>query len=105
MDLSIILVNWNSEEYLRKCIAMKARTQLWLCEKNYGSFYSLLFRLAMVVNASVRLVILVAMRLFARMFGAKYALDSAWLRWSTILKTLLVSRNSAAARSAIPIAS
>jgi GT2 family glycosyltransferase len=84
--------------------AMKTRAQLWFCEKNYGSFYSLLFRLAMVINASVRLVLLVAMRFFAGMFGAKHTLDSAWLRWSIILKTLM-SRNSAAARSAIPMAS
>ena len=83
---------------------MKARAQLWFCEKNYGFFYSLLFRLAMIINASVRLVLLVALRLFVKIFGAKHALDSAWLRWSITLKTLL-SRNSAAARSAIPMAS
>jgi len=84
--------------------AMKARAQLWFCAKNYGPFYSLLFRLAMVTNASVRLLLLVAMRLVARTFGARHPLDSAWLRWSITLKTLL-SRNSVAARSAIPIAS
>lgn len=85
--------------------AMKTRAQLWFCEKNYGSFYSLLFRLAMIVNAIARVVLLVAVRLSARMLGAKHVMDSAWLRWSIILKTLLMSRNSATARSVIPTAS
>jgi len=85
--------------------AMKTRAQLWFCEKNYSSFYSLIFRLAMVVNACARLILLVGIRLFARMLGAKHALDSAWLRWSITLKTLLMSPNSAPARPAVPTAS
>ena len=81
--------------------AMKTRAQLWFCEKNYGSFYSLMFRLAMIVNASARLLLVVIIRLLARILRAKHPLDSAWLRWSITLKTLLMSRNSAPARSVI----
>ena len=72
--------------------AAKTRAQLHFCEKNYGSVYAFLFWLTLVINASMRLLILAAMRIFARVFRSKHALDSTWLRWSVTLKTLVKSR-------------
>jgi len=79
--------------------AMKTRAELHFCQKNYGRLYSILFRLAMVINASTRLMLLAAMYLFARVFRVKHALDSTWLRWSVILKTLVTARSSVTEQS------
>jgi GT2 family glycosyltransferase len=74
--------------------AMKTRAELHFCQKNYGRFYSFLFRVAMIINASTRLMLLAAMRLFARVFRVRNALDSTCLRWSVILRTLVTSGSS-----------
>ena len=79
--------------------AMKTRAELQFCDRNYGRYYALLFRMALILNASARLGLLAAVSLFAKVFRVKYALDSAWLRWSVILKTLLTSRGAAATQS------
>jgi hypothetical protein len=72
--------------------AMQTKAELRFCHKNYGSFYSLFFWLAMVINASARLALLALMRLFTKVFRAKDAYDSTWLRWRVILRTLVTSR-------------
>lgn len=84
--------------------AMKTTAELHFCKKNYGHLYSLLFRLAMVTNASVRLLLLASIRIVARALHMKPALDSAWLRWRVILKTLVTTRRSTR-RSMLPTAS
>jgi N-acetylglucosaminyl-diphospho-decaprenol L-rhamnosyltransferase len=84
--------------------AMKTRAELRFCRRNYGRLYSLLFRMALVLNASARLTVLAAVRLFARAFRVKNALDSAWLRWSIILKTLVMPRGSTRDQPILPTA-
>jgi GT2 family glycosyltransferase len=84
--------------------AMKTRAELRFCHRNYGRLYSVLFRMALVLNASARLTVLAAMRLLARVFRVKNALDSTWLRWSVILKTLVTSRGSARDQPILPTA-
>ena len=80
--------------------AMKTRAELQFCNRNYSRPYALLFRIALILNASARLGLLASMGLFTRVFRVKYALDSAWLRWSVILKTLLTFRVAATEQSA-----
>jgi N-acetylglucosaminyl-diphospho-decaprenol L-rhamnosyltransferase len=75
--------------------ALKTKAELHFCEKNYGRPYASLFRLVMVINATVRLTLLAPMRLFAKVFRLKTALDSTWLRWTVVLKTLVAFRSSA----------
>jgi N-acetylglucosaminyl-diphospho-decaprenol L-rhamnosyltransferase len=84
--------------------AMKTRAELRFCRRNYGRLYSVLFRMALVLNASARLTILAAMRLFARAFRVKNALDSTWLRWSVILKTLVMPGGSRRDQPVLPTA-
>ena len=85
--------------------AMKTTSELHFCRKNYGRMYSFLFRLAMIINCSGRLALLAAVRVLAKVFSFKRSADSAWLRWSVMLKTLLASRHSVTERSAIPTGS
>ncbi len=82
--------------------AMKTRSELHFCRKNYGRMYSFLFRIAMIIICSGRLALLAAVRVLAKVFSLKLSGDSAWLRWSVMLKTLLASRNSVTERSALP---
>jgi GT2 family glycosyltransferase len=75
--------------------ALKTKAELHFCEKNYGRPYASLFRVVMVINASTRLMLLAPVRLVAKVFRLKNALDSTWLRWTVVLKTLLAFRSSA----------
>jgi len=75
--------------------ALKTTAELHFCEKNYGRPYASLFRVVMVINASARLMVLAPMRLLAKVFRLKNTLDSTWLRWSIVLKTLVAFRGSA----------
>lgn len=84
--------------------AMKTKSELHFFRKNYGRMYSFLFRLAMIINCSGRLAVLVGVRVLAKVFSFKYSADAAWLRWSVMLKTLLASGNSVTERSAVPTA-
>ncbi|HVH87922.1 MAG TPA: glycosyltransferase family 2 protein [Terriglobales bacterium] len=84
--------------------AMKTRAELRFCRRNYGRMYSVLFRMALVLNASARLTVLATVRLFARAFHVKNALDSTWLRWSVILKTLVMQRGSRRDQPVLPTA-
>jgi GT2 family glycosyltransferase len=77
-----------------KQTALKTTAELHFCEKNYGHRYSSVFRVVMVINAGSRLMVLAPIRLFAKVFRLKNALDSSWLRWSVILKTLVAFRGS-----------
>ena len=85
--------------------AMKTRAELHFCRKHYGLLYSFLFRLAMIVNSTARLMLLASIYVLAKVFRIKHSGESAWLRWSVILKTLLTSRNSASGRSTVPTTS
>lgn len=85
--------------------AMKTRAELRFCQKNYGRPYCLMFWVALVLNASARLMLLAVMRLFARVLRVKQPSDSTWLRWSVILKTLMMSRSSVIEPSILPTAS
>jgi len=77
---------------------MKTQAELKFCEKNYGQFYTLLFRNSLVLNAVARLTVIALLRCFAKNLATKQRLDSARARWSTILKTLLDRDQSAACR-------
>jgi hypothetical protein len=74
--------------------AMQTKAELHFCERNYGRFYSLLFRSAMLINAGIRVTLLAAMRLFSRVFGTRQDLDATWMRWTVIFKTLATSTAS-----------
>jgi hypothetical protein len=58
---------------------MKTRAELRFRNKNYGRSYALLFRMALILNASARLGLLAAMGLFARVLGVgvRYGLAMA----------------------------
>jgi GT2 family glycosyltransferase len=75
---------------------MKTEAELLFCEKSYGHFYRLMFRIALVLNAMARLTIMAILRCFGKSVVVRYSLDSAWTRWRTILKTLLANDRSAA---------
>lgn len=85
--------------------AMKTKAQLLFCQRNYGRFYSALYRLAMVLNAGVRLALLAAVRLFARLFRMKRPLDATWSRWAVMLKTLVTRSHRVRGQSVLPTAS
>ena len=85
--------------------AAKTKALLLFSRKNYGLSYSRLFRLAMVLNAGLRVVLLAAMRLFARLFRVRNALEPTWTRWSITLRTLLKPGESVAEPLAIRSAS
>jgi len=84
---------------------MKTTAELQFCRKNYGRLYAIFFRLALVAVASVRLLALTAVRPLARVLHRKARLESAWLRWTVILKTLLTFRDPVTSRPMLPTAS
>lgn len=75
--------------------ALKTKAELHFCQKNYGRPYAFLFQVVMAMNATARLMVLAPVRLFAKVFRLKDALDATWLRWTVILKTLVAFRGSA----------
>jgi N-acetylglucosaminyl-diphospho-decaprenol L-rhamnosyltransferase len=77
---------------------MKTQAELKFCEKNYGPFYTLLFRNVLAVNALARLTVMAILCRFAKSLATKQRLDSARARWHAILKTLLARDPSAACR-------
>lgn len=85
--------------------AMKTRAELHFCHKNYGRLYCLLFRVVLVLNACARLMILASIRLLARVFRGKHTLDSPWLRWTIMLKTLITSSGSVTEQPVLPTTS
>lgn len=80
--------------------ALKTKAELHFCEKNYGRPYAFLFQVVMAMNATARLMMLAPVRLFAKLFRLKDALDVTWLRWRVILKTLVTFRGTATDQSA-----
>ena len=75
---------------------MKTTAELRFCDKNYGRAYALLFRIAMVLNATARLTLLATLRLFAMPQRGNVRLNSSWAKWRAILRTLLARRGEKA---------
>ena len=79
--------------------AMNGRAELQFCNTNYGRFSRAFVRHGSDSNASAGLGLLAALGLLVRVFRVKHALDSAWLRSSVILKTLVTSSGTATEQS------
>lgn len=68
---------------------MKTMAEMRFCRKNYGLAYALIFQTMMVINASVRLILLGTYRFLLTAARRNGRLDIAWAKWRTILKTLV----------------
>ena len=69
--------------------AMKWKSILHYCARNHGRSYALLFRLAMISAAALRLAMLAMAWLFACVRTGKRKSYPAAAKWKTILKALL----------------
>jgi GT2 family glycosyltransferase len=76
--------------------AMKTRAELQFCREHYGTFYALLYRVALLCNASVRLLLLASWRFLARLTGSRMTTESTWNRWRVMFKTLIGIRHMSA---------
>jgi GT2 family glycosyltransferase len=81
---------------------MKTTSELRFCEKNYGRAYTLMFRIVLIFNATGRLAVLAIARSFRKPEGENGKLNSAWVKWRVILRTLLAHRTRTLEPSAQP---
>jgi N-acetylglucosaminyl-diphospho-decaprenol L-rhamnosyltransferase len=73
----------------KSATVMKWKSILRFCKKSRGSFYGLIFRLAMILAALVRLFIIAGMSLFGNALASKETRHSVFAKWGAILRTLL----------------
>jgi len=66
-------------------LVVKLRSMLKFCDKFYGRFYTNLFRIALALNAVVRLSVIYAFSLL----GKREALQTPIVKWTTMLRTLI----------------
>jgi hypothetical protein len=59
------------------------------CDKYYGRFYGLVFRMAITLAAVARLIAIKTASLFGGVFGNQQSLRSASEKWSAIFGTVL----------------
>lgn len=85
---------------------MKWKSIAQFCEKRRGNVYALIFRIAMVTAATVRLMAIAGAGLFGNAFGTPQSRRSVSAKWKLVLKTMLApSTRSGAfrdARTAVP---
>lgn len=68
---------------------MKTRAELRFCEKHYGRLYAFMFRIASAFNAILRLAVIKFLHFSRKGREERQRLDSAYLRWRSIAKTLM----------------
>lgn len=68
---------------------MKLKSELRFCAKHYGETYCWLFQRCLIMNASLRLLVISFVSIFARNSERRVSMMSLAVKWKTILTTLL----------------
>lgn len=68
---------------------MKTRAELQFCQKHYSRVYAALFRVALALNACVRLILLSSARAVLTSARQKRRIARGWARWQAILETTI----------------
>jgi GT2 family glycosyltransferase len=67
----------------------KTEAELKFCNEHYGHLYGGMYRLAVILSALARLILIAVLRFPRRVFRRRDLLDEAWVRWGTTLRTVL----------------